>query len=118
MNDTKYAMGLCIKNDCNRTSLTPLYMFLNQALAGALNCTNCTSPQIEFIIPSEDMDDERQGLFIVHWILVSLIILTTVLGVLGIIVEYTKLGNRKWSHEETNFANIDIPVINEGNGWE
>lgn len=118
MNDTKYAMGLCLMNDCNRTSLAPLYMFINQTLAGCDNCSNSISPQIEFIIPSEDMDNERRDILIVSWIFWILILLTTILGFLGIIVEYTKLGNQKLSHEETNFANIDITVINEGSGWE
>jgi hypothetical protein len=40
------------------------------------------------------------------------------LGILGIIVEYTRFGNIRLSHEETNFSNIDIPILQEGNTSE
>lgn len=41
----------------------------------------------------------------------GIVISSLVLGILGVVVEYTKLGNVKLNHEETNFANIDIPII-------
>ena len=40
-----------------------------------------------------------------------MIILSTIIGIIGAIVEHTKLGNIKLNCEETNFANIDIPII-------
>ena len=37
------------------------------------------------------------------------------LGILGVVVEFTNLGRLHLSHEQTNYANIDIPHIYEGN---
>ena len=48
------------------------------------------------------------------YILVAIIVLTTLLGILGIIVEHTSLGTVKLSHEDTNFNNIDIPITQDG----
>jgi hypothetical protein len=63
------------------------------------------------LLPYNDLEHEKQERSTVFWILISLIGASTLLGILGVIVEYTKLGNVKLSHEETNFNNIDIPVI-------
>ncbi len=54
---------------------------------------------------------ERESLSIGFWIVVSVFIVSIILGLLGIIVEYTSLGNLSLSHEETNFSNINIPII-------
>ncbi len=40
--------------------------------------------------------------------------LAMLMGILGIIVEHTGLGTVKLSHEDTNFNNIDIPIIQDG----
>jgi hypothetical protein len=62
--------------------------------------------------------DERRELETGFWVIVSLIIVGCILGVLGIVVEYSRIGNKKLTHEETNFANIDIPLLQEGNSME
>jgi hypothetical protein len=64
------------------------------------------------------MLDERQSRTPVLITLIALIGFSLLLGILGVLVEYTSLGNIKLSHEETNFANIDIPIIQEGNTAE
>lgn len=50
--------------------------------------------------------------------MITVLGISAILGVLGIIVEYTSLGSLQLSHEETNFNNIDIPIIQEGNTSE
>jgi hypothetical protein len=52
------------------------------------------------------------------WILIGILCVSSILGFLGIIVEYTRLGSISLSHEETNFSNIDIPILQEGNTQE
>jgi hypothetical protein len=62
--------------------------------------------------------DERRELETGFWVIVSLIIVGCILGVLGIVVEYSRIGNKNLTHEETNFANIDIPLLQEGSSME
>jgi hypothetical protein len=54
-------------------------------------------------------------------VLLVLIGVSFFLGILGVVIEYTYIGHVKLNHEETNFSNIDIPIIqnNEAGGsWE
>lgn len=78
---------------------------------------------IEYIIPTGDLDLERADRIEILTVLLILIGLSALLGLLGVVVEYTRLGNVKLNHEETNFANIDIPIFlagdnSTGGGWE
>lgn len=74
--------------------------------------------QIEYVIPKDDIKLIQKNKDYVFWILIFVIILGFTLGFLGIVVEYTKLGSYQLSHEETNFANIDIPMIYHGSTRE
>lgn len=71
--------------------------------------------EIEYVLPQDDLEKEKDQLSTGFWILLSILSFSALLGLLGIIVEYTKLGNVRLSHEETNFSNIDIPILQDGN---
>jgi len=62
--------------------------------------------------------NERSELKTGFYVIISFIIIGCILGFLGIFVEYSSIGNKKLTHEETNFANIDIPLLQEGNSIE
>jgi hypothetical protein len=79
---------------------------------GILNLENA---EIEYVLPQDDLEKEQEQLSTGFWILISILSFSALLGLLGIIVEYTKLGNVRLSHEETNFSNIDIPILQDGN---
>ena len=72
--------------------------------------------QTEYVLPYQDLIVEQEGIQIWFWVVIGVIGAATILGILGVVVEYTRIGNVKHSHEETNFANIDIPMIQEGGG--
>lgn len=79
---------------------------------------NISDAEIEYLLPSDDLQNERKQLSTGFWIIVAILIAGCLLGVMGIIVEYTSFGNLKLTHEETNFANIDIPLLQEGTSIE
>jgi len=64
------------------------------------------------------MQHERDLMITGFWIIIAIICFSCLLGILGIVVEYTNFGNIRLSHEETNFSNIDIPKLNEGDSGE
>ena len=66
---------------------------------------------IEYILPMDDLRNETEKRSAYFWSFIGIMIFSAVLCVVGIFVEYTKFGNSTLSHEETNFANIDIPII-------
>jgi len=71
---------------------------------------------VEYILPQAELEEYRADLDVGVWILIGITVLAASLGLLGMLVEFTALGNIKHSHEETNFANIDIPMLQEGDG--
>jgi hypothetical protein len=75
-------------------------------------------PNIEYTIPADDIWLIRDTKSVTVIILIGLFSILGLLALLGIVVEYTSLGNVKLSHEDTNFTNIDIPVISDGNSTE
>jgi len=79
---------------------------------GILNLENA---EIEYVLPQDDLEKEKEQLSTGFWILIGILSFSGLLGLLGIIVEYTKLGNVRLSHEETNFSTIDIPILQDGN---
>jgi hypothetical protein len=79
---------------------------------------NISDAEIEYLLPTDDMQNERKGLRTGFWVIVGILIAGCLLGFLGIIVEYTTFGNLNLTHEETNFANIDIPLLQEGTSIE
>ena len=122
INSPKYMWGFCIQKECNKSSLVPLDNFIksqkfyvsdaNRTSVGILNLENA---EIEYVLPQEDLEKEQEQLATGFWILIGILSLSAVFGLLGIIVEYTKLGNVRLSHEETNFSNINIPILQDGN---
>ena len=73
---------------------------------------------IEYIIPYDDLMEERKDREVYLGTIIALFCISFIFGILGIFVEYTSLGNKSLSHEETNFENIDIPIIQEGSTHE
>ena len=122
INSPKYVWGFCIQKECNKSSLVPLDNFIksqkfyvsnaNRTSVGILNLENA---EIEYVLPQDDLEKEQEQLSNGFWILISILSFSALLGLLGIIVEYTKIGNVRLSHEETNFSNIDIPILQDGN---
>eukprot|EP00347_Sterkiella_histriomuscorum_P019162 403342707 len=110
--DNKILFAFCIQSGCNKDSLQVYNQFLNSSSKESSQRYNAS--YIEYILPYEDLIKTRSSLEVGYWILMSFFILSAILGVVGIFVEYTQLGNTKLSHEETNFNNIDIPIIQEG----
>lgn len=74
------------------------------------NLTNYSS-NVEWLIPYDDTQAERKGRQEVFAVLIVLLGLSLLLGIAGVIIEYSRLGNVKLSHEETNFSGIDIPTL-------
>ncbi len=70
------------------------------------------------MLPTDDLINEQSELQTGFWVIISFVITGCILGFLGIIVEYSSIGNKKLTHEETNFANIDIPLLQEGSSME
>lgn len=66
---------------------------------------------IEYVLPYDDLQTARSSIAVGFWLLVSFFLFCGFLGIVGIFVEYTALGSSTLSHEETNFNNIDIPII-------
>lgn len=62
-------------------------------------------------MPNEDLATQKESRYIVYWVIISILGVSAFIGILGIVVEYSAFGNSTLSHEETNFANIDIPII-------
>ena len=89
--------------------------YVSNANRGILNLENA---EIEYVLPQDDLEKEKEQLSTGFWILIGILSFSAILGLLGIIVEYTKLGNMRLSHEETNFSNIDIPILQDGNMTE
>jgi hypothetical protein len=87
----------------------------NRTSEGILSLENA---EIEYVLPQGDLEKEQEQLSTGFWILISILTFSSLLGLLGIIVEYSKLGNVRLSHEETNFSNIDIPILQDGNTSE
>ena len=87
----------------------------NRTSEGILNLENA---EIEYVLPQSDLEKEQEQLSTGFWILIGILTFSSLLGLLGIIVEYTKLGNVRLSHEETNFSNIEIPILQDGNTSE
>lgn len=73
------------------------------------------STYIEYLLPYEDLEALRDEIRPGYIVLLTLLGVSLALGVLGVVVEYTSLGSKQLSHEETNFNNLDIPLIQEGN---
>jgi hypothetical protein len=66
-------------------------------------------------LPKDDLQKVRDSLSTGFWIIIAILIISSFLGIIGILIEYTRLGNVRLSHEETNFSKIDIPMLQEGN---
>jgi hypothetical protein len=92
--------------------------YVSNANRTSVGCLNIENAEIEYVLPQEDLEKEREQLSTGCWILKGILSFSAILGLLGIIVEYTKLGNVRLSHEETNFSNIDIPILQDGNMTE
>ena len=116
----KYAWGFCTQEQCNKSSLLPLTNIIQASsfYIGDQPALNISDSEIEYLLPNDDLLNEQSELNTGYLVIVSCIIAGCILGVLGIIVEYTSLGNLKLTHEETNFANIDIPLLQEGSSIE
>ena len=116
----KYVWGFCAPQTCNKTALIPLTNFIKQTqffVDGGL-AIDLSNTEVEYLLPTEDLISERKELQTGFSIIITLLIIGGILGFLGIVVEYTRIGNLKLSHEETNFSNIDIPMLHEGNTYE
>ncbi len=109
--DDKTMWGFCVSRNCSRSSFTAFNQFLN---ASARNM-NINSTYIEYLLPYEDLEALRDTIRPGFIALLTLLCTSLALGILGIAVEYTTLGSKQLSHEETNFNNLDIPLIQEGN---
>ena len=116
IHDQKLAWGFCLLSNCNKSALLPLEQFIKNSINYVFE--GAKDLKVEFIIPEEDLQDERVDRLNILLVLCSLVGLSLCLGVFGMVVEFTRVGNVKLSHEETNFANIDIPIIQEGNTAE
>jgi hypothetical protein len=116
----KYVWGFCAPESCNKSSLVPLTSFIKETkfYVDKEEALNLSATEVEYLLPTEDLIEEKIELQTGFWIIVSILIAGGVLGILGIFVEYTRLGNLKLSHEETNFSNIDIPMLHEGSTYE
>jgi hypothetical protein len=114
VDDTKSIWGLCVKSACNGSEVSPIGLVIQAASVPVGSMPGNQS--IEYILPQGELEEYRDDLVLDVWILVGIVTLAAFLGLLGMVVEYTPLGNIKLSHEETNFANIDIPMLQEGDG--
>lgn len=73
------------------------------------------------MLPHQDLEEERKEVELHYWIILSIAMILFILGILGMTVEYTRLGNVKLSHEDTKFSNIEIPFLEDLAGksyWE
>jgi len=105
--DDKTMWGFCVSRNCSRQSFTAFNQFLNaSARHMGINTT-----YIEYLLPYEDLEEIREGLKPGYIAILTLLSMGAALGFLGIVVEYTSLGSKQLSHEETNFNTIDIPLI-------
>lgn len=111
VHERKYAWGICISKSCDKQSLKLYDTLINTTAVQA----NLSANYIEYLLPYDDTYNARDSLYVGYWVMVSIIIVSVGLGFLGMIVEYTGLGSVSLNHEETNFNNIDIPIIQEGN---
>jgi hypothetical protein len=123
INETRYVWGICVAKECIKDSLLPLneYIRSSKLYVGDRNnkvVRNLSNTEIEYIVPKEDLIAERVERTTALVGIVTLVIVSALLGIFGIVIEYTRLGNLKLSHEETNFKNIDIPIFQEGNTLE
>jgi hypothetical protein len=57
------------------------------------------------------MEAERDEVLPYYWLIISIGGVLVILGLLGMAVEYTRLGNVKLNHEDTKFAKIEIPLF-------
>ena len=103
--------GFCVSKNCSRSSFKVFSQFLNTSA----HFLGMHPQYIEYLFPYDDLLTLRSGILIGYIIMVSILVTSTILGFVGVIVEYTKFGSKQLSHEETNFNNIDIPLIQEGN---
>ena len=76
-----------------------------------IDMKNDTELKIEYIVPYNDLQEFREDRIAYFSVAMAMIIFTTLIGIMGAIVEHTKLGNIKLNCEDTNFSNIDIPII-------
>jgi hypothetical protein len=113
--DAKYVWGFCILSKCDQYSLKSMQDFFNSTLS---KVSGINDAKIEYILPSKDLETYKAKYFYPFIILSVIMLLTMVLGLLGIAVEYTSLGTTKLTHEDTNFNNIDIPIIYEGTTYD
>lgn len=77
-------------------------MFTSFLVASAKRNLNFSNPYIEYIIPSSELAILKANGYDTYMILIAMCLLSVIMGILGIIVEYTNFGTKSLSYEDAN----------------
>ncbi|CDW84312.1 UNKNOWN [Stylonychia lemnae] len=108
--DYKQLWAFCLPSKCKKTELIGFNQFLNSSL----KTFNSEASKIEYVFSKQDLESTRSSQSVGFYTLIGFFVLSALLGIFGIVIEYTSVGSTQLSQEDTNFNTIDIPMVQDG----